>query len=198
MSKKPSEKKWINLADLRNGQEARPESEINNTIPVENTPQPEATPTVAATLSPLITEPEIPAPVINNPATEWLVSQRQAKFPLPVDWHNIDDLPFPGVEDALIPAEYWKYTNPANEFITDWFFSGLTDDARARLVASAVSDGDLALEIISRWLTVAINHQHKLALCAMLLDDWFDIKPRRHSEFVTAGHGDTRHWHAAD
>ncbi len=76
----------------------------------------------------------------------------------------------PKYED--IPQEYkMNFHNPAFEFICGWFYTGLKNP---EFVPKEGVDPEKALKHIATiMVSYAPKHEHKMAGCAWLLDQWF-------------------------
>jgi hypothetical protein len=75
-----------------------------------------------------------------------------------------------------IPRIFFSEQNPARHIIMQWFFYGMQEQIRVRLL-SKVEDAHAALRIIRYTMTSrTAEHNHKMAGCAYLLNAWFEIK----------------------
>jgi hypothetical protein len=105
------------------------------------------------------------------------------RFTQPTPVRDID-IAFGGRIAALlppteeIPAEFDRWSNPWNEFITGWLFEGVTGEKLAALTAKAGVDKDTALRHLAAVLSsFEPKHEHKTAGCAYLASLWFEAVP---------------------
>ena len=76
-----------------------------------------------------------------------------------------------------IPEEFKRRSHPCAEFVSRWFFRGLTDSDLARLTPRDGVDRDKAMRAIGAALrSFEPKHEHKEAGCAYLLDQWFELR----------------------
>jgi hypothetical protein len=67
--------------------------------------------------------------------------------------------------------------NPYCVFVSEWFFKGRTPEDMARLTPRDGVDGYKALTAVEAVLgSFEPKHEHKIAGCAFLLKEWFNLK----------------------
>lgn len=88
---------------------------------------------------------------------------------LDIAFGNIDYMPI--YKD--VPDQFKSWNEPHSEFISKWFFKGL-DETKIRVKPGVDKDKALAAiyAALSSW---APKHEHKIAGCAYMLSEWFDL-----------------------
>lgn len=76
-----------------------------------------------------------------------------------------------------IPEKYKAWSNKHNQLIALWFFKGVPQAQINKMKAREGICGQKALRAIFSILkSFEPKHEHKMAACAYLLDEWFEIE----------------------
>jgi len=77
---------------------------------------------------------------------------------------------------AEIPDQFKEWSEPHNQIVATWFFKGMTDHQINSLNPRQGVDKQKAIRAIFSILkSFEPKHEHKMAACAYLLHEWFDI-----------------------